>query len=48
MLINALHALIILIDKKILMEIIMENVFVMMAIMMIIKIFYVNSALHFG
>ena len=49
MLINALHAIIIIIiDYKILMEIIMETVFVMMVIMMIIKIIYANNALHFG
>ena len=48
MLINALHAIVIIIDYKILMEIIMETVFVMMVIMMIIKIVYANNALHFG
>ena len=45
---NVLHAIFIIIEYKILMEIIMDNVYVKMAIMMIIKIVYVNNVLNFG
>ena len=45
---NVLHAIFIIIEYKILMEIIMGNVYVKMAIMMIIKIVNVNNVLNFG
>ena len=48
MLINALNVILIIIDYKFLMAILMDNVYVKMVFMMIIKIVYVNHALHFG
>ena len=49
MLINALYVILIIIELKILMEIIMDNAYAKMAIMMIIRIVYANYALfHFG
>ena len=48
MLINALNAIIIIIEYNIIMEICMDNVNAMMVIMMIIIIIYANNALNFG
>ena len=48
MLMNALHVIIIIIEYKILMEISMDNAYVMVVIMMIIRIFYANNVLNFG
>ena len=48
MLINALNAILIIIAYKILMEISMDNVYVRMVIMMIIKIINANNVLNFG
>ena len=47
-LINVLNAILKIFAYKILMKIVMDNAFVKMVIMMIIKIVYVNHALHFG
>ena len=44
-LMNALHVVVIIIEYKILMEIIMDNAYAMMAFMMIIRIINVNNAL---
>ena len=47
-LINALNAILIIIELNILKEIIMDNAYARMDIMMIIKIVYVNNVLLFG
>ena len=48
MLINAFHVILIIIEYKILMEISMDNVYVMTVTMMIIRIINANYALNFG
>ena len=48
MLMNALHAMPLIIVNNLLMEILLENVYVKMDIMMISKIIYVNNVLNFG
>ena len=45
---NVLNAILQIIAKKNLMEIHMENVYAMMATMMMVKINYVNNAINFG
>ena len=46
--INALNAILLIIELNILMEILMDNAYARMDIMMIIKIVYANNVLLFG
>ena len=48
MLMNVLHVIIIIIAYKILMEISMDNAYVVMVILMIIQIINANNVLNFG